>query len=491
MLPWMLGTAPPERVPRPSGERLGNGPSAITRGEKKLPRPTGRHQSLGKILREADLITEEQLQEALALQQSLGERLASILVRQNIITEKFAVTYLGRQIGIPGVDLSKQKVDFDLLRHIPLELCREKLVFPLRVESGRLVVAMHNPRDEALIEEIERARGLRLTPQVALESALKGVIERAGRALEKGRGASSPPPSRTSSAQPHPPPGSGPKGKMPVGSVAPTFETLGGTKIVPAEAAAAGPAPGQPLTSVLLADGDPASAASLQMSLSGTRRYRFVLARVDDEALVKAPFCDIAILDTALPGIHGFELCRRMKARCPTLPILLISAVHSGWRYAEDARECLGVVAYMNKPVEPAELTHHLEAALGQPPQADTARILREHLEKAIAALGRDRLDEAEAELRQGLLESPWNDLLQYYLGMLFEKKEMPFDAMDRYETALRVNPEFLDALALLARLYERMGFRRKAAETWERALVATKDESSREQIKAKLAKLV
>ena len=47
---------------------------------------------LGEILRAADLVSEAQLTEALALQKTFGERLASILVRQHILTEKFAVT---------------------------------------------------------------------------------------------------------------------------------------------------------------------------------------------------------------------------------------------------------------------------------------------------------------------------------------------------------------------------------------------------------------
>ena len=77
-------------------------------------RPAGvARKELGEILREADLISEAQLAEALALQKTFGERLASILVRQRILTEKFAVTYLGRQLGVPAVDLSKPEIDLD------------------------------------------------------------------------------------------------------------------------------------------------------------------------------------------------------------------------------------------------------------------------------------------------------------------------------------------------------------------------------------------
>src|SRR3954451_13236899 len=106
-------------------------------------------QELGEILLKADLVTEQQLKEALALQQTFGERLASVLVRQHILTEKFAVTYLGRQLGIPGVDLSKTEIDLALLEMVPLELCERKLVFPVRVEGRHLQIAMSDPMDKS------------------------------------------------------------------------------------------------------------------------------------------------------------------------------------------------------------------------------------------------------------------------------------------------------------------------------------------------------
>src|SRR5262247_2997083 len=96
---------------------------------------------LGEILRQADLINETQLAEALALQRTFGERLASILVRQKILTEKFAVTYLGRQLGVPSIDLSRAEIDLGLLDVIPLELCERHLLFPVRVEATRLQLA--------------------------------------------------------------------------------------------------------------------------------------------------------------------------------------------------------------------------------------------------------------------------------------------------------------------------------------------------------------
>jgi CheY-like chemotaxis protein len=142
---------------------------------------------LGEILRDADLITEPQLGQALALQRAYGERLASILVRQRVLTEKFAVTYLGRQVGMPAVDLSKQDIDLGLLELVPLKLCERHQVFPIRVEGTRLQLAMADPSDQLLVSEIEVKTGVRLQPMIALEAAVKNAIAEARRALRDGR----------------------------------------------------------------------------------------------------------------------------------------------------------------------------------------------------------------------------------------------------------------------------------------------------------------
>ena len=142
---------------------------------------------LGEILREADLISEAQLAEALGLQKSYGERLASILVRQHILTEKFAVTYLGRQLGVPGVDLSQQEIDLALLSKVTLDLCEKNLVFPVKVRGTRLQLAMSDPLDRDVVAEIEFKTGVRLAPLIALDASIKNAIVEARRALKDGQ----------------------------------------------------------------------------------------------------------------------------------------------------------------------------------------------------------------------------------------------------------------------------------------------------------------
>ena len=88
-----------------------------------------------------------------------------------------------------------------------------------------------------------------------------------------------------------------------------------------------------------------------------------------EEALAKAAARppDVAILDIMLPGLSGLEVCERLRATPATaeLPIVMLSA-----RTQDEDRErsyALGVVAYVTKPFEPAELVEVVRNALDPP----------------------------------------------------------------------------------------------------------------------------
>jgi DNA-binding response OmpR family regulator len=455
---------------------------------------------LGEILREADLITDSQLAEALALQRTLGERLASILVRQKILTEKFAVTYLGRQLGVPAVDLSKSEIDLGLLDTLPLELCERHQVFPVRVEGTRLQVAMADPLDHALVAEIEFKTGQRLAPMIALESAIKNAILEARRALKAGHRLISPNvqrPRDTGSFQrppAPPPPAPNPQEEREQA----IFETLAGSPDLPP------PAPAQParvpaveeIHTVLAVDDDELILRLMEQILQG-RGYRVLTARTGREALAKVRenMPDLVVLDGMLPEVHGFEICRQLKTseRFRHIPVIMVSAVHTGWRFAADVKEKYGADDYIEKPFESADLLRRVESLLNRAPAVspDHEAAARQHLKDGVVALKQDRLDDAVACFKKGLAVDQFNDLLHYYLAMTYEKKDLTFHAIDHYEKAIQINPEFFDAITAVAGLYQKQDFRRKAVEMWELALSATRDEAVRARIKDHLLSLL
>ena len=466
---------------------------------------------LGEILREADLISDAQLTEALGLQKQFGERLASILVRQHVLTEKFAVTYLGRQLGVPGVDLSKQEIDLALLTTIPLELCEKKLVFPISLRGPRLQLAMSDPLDRELVAEVEFQTGVKLTPMIALDASIKNAIVEARRALREKKKTITPniqkskpetPPGGVPQPPPPPEPGTPvPVKKMDARQEKAIIESLAGGTLKAPKAAPAITDPRPPsleeTQTVLAVDDDERVLRLVEMVLQ-TRRYRVLTARNGREALgkVRESMPDLVILDGMLPEVHGFEICRQLKTseRFRHIPVLMMSAVHTGWRFAADVKERYGADDYLEKPFDPAELLRRVEtlvnrAPAGATPAAEVAA--RQQLKEGVVFLKQDKLDDAIASFQRGLAIDGFNDLLHYYLAMAFEKKDMAFHAIDHYERAIQINHEFYDAITALARLYQKQEFWRKAVEMWELALSANKDEEVRSKIKAHLMSLL
>lgn len=542
---------------------------------------------LGEILREADLITETQLAQALHLQRAYGERLASVLVRQRILTEKFAVTYLGRQVGIPAVDLSKEEIDLGLLDLVPLRLCERHMIFPVKVDGTRLQIAMADPTDQLLVAEIETKTGVRLQPMIALEASVKNAILEARRALRDGRRLIQPNVLRArdvddyatpmapfpaalgpeTPAQPQPPP------SLPVAPLAPSeptvVESLAGaplktpsaapaeprswpdppaspappaadaapSRVPPAPAApeaapeappAARPAapprgatppppartappkpaalsPPQaaradegrhPLATVLVVDDDEMILHLMTQLLEGAdMRVTTASSGRDALAQLRREVPDVVVLDGMLPDVHGFEICRQIKnsERFRHVPVVLVSAVHRGWRFAADVQERYGADAYVEKPFEPFDLLRRIETLLKRvpPPEPESEEQIRLSLKAGVAALKQGRLEEAVQAFEKGLDAAPTNDLLHYYLGMTYDKRGMVFHAIDHYEQAVHGSPGFYDAIVALATLYEQHKFRLKAAEMWELALRASSDEAVRQRIKAHLVELL
>ncbi|HEV7500034.1 MAG TPA: response regulator, partial [Vicinamibacteria bacterium] len=279
---------------------------------------------LGAILREADLISDGQLRDALSAQKTFGERLASVLVRQCTLTEKFAVTYLGRQLGVPGVDLSKQEIDLELLKTVPLELCERHLVFPVKLAGARLQIAMADPNDLKLVSEIEFKTGARLSPMIALDASIKNAIVEARRALKTGLKTIKPNVQKTQAARVVASAG-GVTSSGPAAASVPftipdepdvlevmddvqelaLIESLGSA---PAASPAAAPRPPavEETQTILAVDDDPSVLRMMEMLLQ-SKRYRVLTARAGREALAKVreSVPDLVILDGMLPEVHG------------------------------------------------------------------------------------------------------------------------------------------------------------------------------------------
>jgi tetratricopeptide (TPR) repeat protein len=485
---------------------------------------------------EAGLITQAQLDETLELQKVYDEKLASILVRQNHLTEKFAVTYLGRQLGVPGVDISKHAISVDLLRLVPLVVCSRELVFPIRLEEGLVQLAMADPLNQDLVARLAQELQVRLRPCIALEASIKNAIEEAAAAVKAGRRTFTPSALHdrlaTFSLDPRRrplPPGTGP---LPVVVLdkdrsAPIVEKLGGGTIAydrsftktglksvstspssdellgdkpappPEEAAQAAeesrpveePAPRK----VVLVDGNPDTRRAMAELLGKSAALRVVGVGSAADALPQLADAPLLIVRRGLRHENTLELCREARALSTDLRIVLITPSGRGWAYQADVRDAFGVDLVLGPPLDGPRLREQVQelAGLGKGTDAEREAAVQKSLRAGVAGLKRENVDEAIDALQDGLKKDPRSDLLNYYLGKAYERKARTEDAIEYYEHAIETNPEFEDALVCLATLYERAGMRRKSVEIWQRVLSTTADASSRERIKSHIMELL
>jgi type IV pilus assembly protein PilB len=133
---------------------------------------------MGQLLTEAQLVSEDQIQEALRVQRSNGSRLGSILVQMGVISEATLLEFLSQQYGVPPIDLSCCKIEPEVLDLVPLELAQQFMIVPVRQFRSRLALAMIDPSNIAMIDEMKFRTGLNVTPLVAMESDILAAIQR-------------------------------------------------------------------------------------------------------------------------------------------------------------------------------------------------------------------------------------------------------------------------------------------------------------------------
>jgi DNA-binding response OmpR family regulator len=232
------------------------------------------------------------------------------------------------------------------------------------------------------------------------------------------------------------------------------------------------------------------------------RSHRVIEADTGSLALsmVKQHIPDLVILDAMLPGLHGFDVARRLRAsdRYGAIPIIMISAVYRGWRVKEDLRASYGIFDYLEKPFRLADVLEAAERALSAKtsespgPDPDTlSASAAKALEEGIAAYRAGDIDRAIQLLAKGTELDPLAFRLHFHLALLYGKKDQVFDGIRQLELAVELSPKHFAALKNLALLYERAGFKNRAIEVWERAVHAAPDPVSKAQVKERLVALL
>lgn len=440
-----------------------------------------------------------------------------------------ALKALSEQYGIPGIDLGQICLRVADLELLPQEIAEKHLILPVLSRDDRLFVAMADPREKKVIDELEFVTGKRVFPYVAIETVLAQVIEAAYSVKARGDlyyvgptcpaevlrrvgiepdgTPSIPPPAEVSA-----PPSTNLQSSAMVvddaverasgadevedddfGDVSPELSVVSDL-IEPAPPGAAGQ------KSILVVDDEP-DIRSMLTRLLRSRGHHVLEAERGMQALriVKEHSLDLIVLDAMLPEVHGFDIARRIKGsrRYGHIPIIMVSAVYRGWRYAEDLKASYGVDVFIEKPFRIADVLRAVEQALatGHPPDEAAPREISAEAEAAlnsgVAAYKAGRIEEAIDHLQRGIAIDPLAYRLHFHLGLLYGRQNKTYEAISELETALEINPRHFPAVKNLAVLYQKAGFRNKAAEMWQRSLLLAPDDDTRQSIKQHLLQLL
>jgi len=134
---------------------------------------------LGDLLVEAGLITGEDLERALKVQQETGKRLGEVIVEQGMASPEDITRTLSQQLGVEVIDLFETPVDQTLVTKgvITPDLILRHQVFPVRLEGNTLVLAMVDPLNLLAIDDIRLATGYEVRPAITTLDALKHAFE--------------------------------------------------------------------------------------------------------------------------------------------------------------------------------------------------------------------------------------------------------------------------------------------------------------------------
>jgi type IV pilus assembly protein PilB len=133
---------------------------------------------LGELLLKENMVTPQQLQEALSHQKMNGGKLGKAFVSLGYVRDEEITSLLSRQYGVPSINLDHFEVDPAIIKIIPAETSRKYQILPLSRSGATLTIAMADPTNVFAMDDIKFMTGYNVEPVVASETSLEEAIEK-------------------------------------------------------------------------------------------------------------------------------------------------------------------------------------------------------------------------------------------------------------------------------------------------------------------------
>ena len=141
-------------------------------------------QQLKAFLLDAALITSDQFEKALKKAEKTSQKVEDVLVSDSLITQEELIKLEAYILGIPFINLEKEKISPEVLKFIPEPIARSHNIVAFRKKENNLEVAMLDPEDLRTVEFIKKTANLKILPRLTTSESIKNVLNQYQKTLE-------------------------------------------------------------------------------------------------------------------------------------------------------------------------------------------------------------------------------------------------------------------------------------------------------------------
>jgi len=144
-----------------------------------------KREQLKKLLREADLVSEDDLKQAETRAKREGVELDEALVEGGFINDEHLGRVIAEELEMNFINLRNEKIDKKILNIVPEVVAEKQHVMAFRQDNDNLLLAMADPNDLNIIKILEKKTGLKVIPYLATQNDLEGAMRYYHEDIEK------------------------------------------------------------------------------------------------------------------------------------------------------------------------------------------------------------------------------------------------------------------------------------------------------------------
>jgi type IV pilus assembly protein PilB len=132
----------------------------------------------GELLVEDGLVTADEVEHALRVQEEKGDKLCTILMDLGHLDEKDLVSFLARRFSLPHLDLGDLDLDVEVVKYVSPEFAKQNQIVPIDRVGGMLTVAVVYPLSVSQLRELENLSRLSVKQLAASKSDVMKIVRR-------------------------------------------------------------------------------------------------------------------------------------------------------------------------------------------------------------------------------------------------------------------------------------------------------------------------